>query len=359
MYRSLRSSDPSRTFDPIASRRSAIEQREQDRHRRAIDVLIDAARDCIETALSADPLLAQGYLDKWSRSPDTILRRLAVHGWRMRTDQGPDKKLAWLREEKLLWDIELKHEVFQLIRDALPIASDAAARSLIDDASAGPPNDDGNAPVGYRGCELLGWITDSVPDLSIAATALEKAQQEHPEYAREEHPDFGYYGSFGTVENALPFTPEELHELIAQDPTEALARLRKFSTRRHELKGPTWTGALQSLQACVTTYPKDSVLVAQALKAEDSDIRAALIDSWAVTALGPELIEQALTITAGWNHDEIREPACAMLSNGGNPGHPTAWHQIEQARHLAAGLWPTSDDATSGGAGIRTRLGPI
>ena len=43
-----------------------------------------------------------------------------------------------------------------------------------------------------------------------------------------------------------------------------------------------------------------------------------------------------------------------MLSNGGDPEHPTAWHQFEPARRLASELWPTSivDGAIVSGADI-------
>lgn len=342
VYRSLRGLDPEGSFDPISFSRSAIEPHEQDSHRDPIDVLIDAARDSIEAALSHNLPLAEGYLEIWSTSPHTILRRLAIHGWRKRNDIGPDDKAAWLLEQDLLWEIPLQHEVFLLIQDTLPNASDDIARRLVDAALAGPPGDDDEHSP-YRSYNLLAWLATSAPELQFARTAFEQAQAAHPDFGQREHPDLNRYGSFGFVEDALPFTATELHELVGQDPTAALARLREFQTETHALKGPSWTGALRSLQACVTTYPADGTQVARVLKTEDSDFRASLIYGWDGATLDAELIEQVLAIIAGWDHDEIRRPACAMLSNGGGPEHPTPWHQIERARHLAADLWPSSD----------------
>ena len=83
--------------------------------------------------------------------------------------------------------------------------------------------------------------------------------------------------------------------------------------------------------------------IAHVLQAEDSDFRGSLIHGWDGATLDEELIEEVLGIIAGWDHDEIRRPACAMLSNGGGPEHPTLWHQVERAQRLAADLWPTSD----------------
>ena len=342
-YRMLRGLDPHRPFDRVTFSRSAIEPHEQDSHREPIDVLIDAARDSLEAALSHDSALAEGYLEVWGSSPNTILRRLAAHGWRVRTDVGTDAKLVWLLGQGLLYDVPLQHEVFHLIRDALPAASDDVARKLVDAAIAGPPGDDDEEHSPYRRYNLLGWLAASAPDLQIATTAFEQEQAAHPEYDRREHPDLNRYGSSGWVEDALPFNATELHELVGQDPTVALARLREFQTETYSTSGPNWTGALRALQACVTTYPADGVLIAQVLKTEDSDFRASLIYGWDGATLDAELIEQVLAIIAGWDHDEIRRPACAMLSNGGGPEHPTPWHQIERAQHLAADLWPSSD----------------
>ncbi|WP_431841145.1 DUF4020 domain-containing protein [Calidifontibacter indicus] len=343
VYRSLRGVNPDSIFDPVSFSRSAIERHEQDSHRDSVDALIDAARDSIEAALSHAIPLAEAYLAVWWSSPNTILQRLAAHGWRVRNDVGPDEKLNWVLNQNRLWDVQLQHEVFQLIRDTLPTSGGDVARRLVDAAIAGPPGDDDDEHSPYRSYNLLAWLADSAPDLQIATAAFEQVQEAHPEYAKREHPDLNRYGSSGFVEDALPFTAAELHELVDQDPTTALARLRQFQTEQTSLKGPSWTGALRSLQACVTAYPADSTQLAQVLETEDSDFRASLIYGWDRATLEVELIENVLTIIASWDHDEIRRPACAMLANGGGPEHPTPWHQLEQAHRLAADLWPSSD----------------
>lgn len=354
VYRLLGGLDPDRAFDPVSFSRSAIEPHEQDGHRNRFDVLIDAARDSIEAALSHDLSLAQGYLQVWASSPNAILRRLAVHGWRVRTDVGPDGKLTWLFEQNLLWDLALQHEVFQLIRDALPSASEDVARILVDAAIAGPDGGASGEQSTYRVYNLLGWLAQSAPELQMAAKAFEEAQAAHPEYGRREHPDLNHYSMSGIVENALPFTAAELHELIADEPMAALARLREFKAETHALQGPTWTGALGSLQACVAAHPADGLLVAHVLQDDEVEFRSAVINGWDRATLSDGLVEQALATIAGWNHEEIRRPASAMLSHGGTPEHPTAWHKYESARTLASALWPTTPTEGSivGGADL-------
>ena len=52
VYRRPSAADPDNPFDPYPFSRSAIEAHEQDGHREPLDVLIDAARDSLEVALS-------------------------------------------------------------------------------------------------------------------------------------------------------------------------------------------------------------------------------------------------------------------------------------------------------------------
>ncbi|QXT62089.1 DUF4020 domain-containing protein [Tessaracoccus palaemonis] len=356
VYGSLRSANPDRTFDPVSFSRSAIERHEQDSHRDPVDALIDAARDSIEAALIQSIPLGESYLAVWASSPNAILQRLAVHGWRVRTDIGPDAKLSWMLSQDLLWDVLPQHEVFQLIRDTLPASGSEVAQRLVDDAIAGPPGDADDEYAQYRSYNLLGWLADSAPDLQIATTAFAVAQAANPQYARREHPDLNSFGSFGVVEDAFPFTEAELHDLIDQDPAAALAHVRGFQTERHNHRGPSWTGALRAVRACVTAYPADGTELARVLEAEDSDIRESMIYGWGAATLDAELIESVLATIASWDHHEIRRPACAMLSNGGDPEHPTPWHQLEHAQRLAADLWPSSDvdGAVIGGADILT-----
>ena len=54
-------------------------------------MLIDAARDCIEHALSQDIRLADRRIDDWAARSGALLRRLAIHGWRVRTDRSANE----------------------------------------------------------------------------------------------------------------------------------------------------------------------------------------------------------------------------------------------------------------------------
>lgn len=338
----IRALDHKSTFDPVSFGRSAIEPHPQDSHRDAMDVLIDAIRDCIEAALADTSDIADRHLETWLSSPDAIFQRLAIHAWRVRSDKSASEKLVWLHDQNLLWTIPLQHEVFQLLKDCVPAVSESEVRWVVDTAVTGPPAEGDAELAAYRSYNLLAWLVAIAPHTSSANEAFGAAQHAHPEWKVREHPDLNRTMSFGTVENAMPLSVDELHALVEANPSQALDRLRDFQQNGFALGGPTWAGALESVLACVAAHPNDGILLAQALLSNDIDIQASIIRGWDRANLDPELAEQAITVIDGWQPEDIRKEASTMLSNGGSAEHPTPWHKFDSAQLLAARLWPTS-----------------
>ncbi|MBB5788806.1 SIR2 family protein [Jiangella mangrovi] len=347
VYRLLRSLPDDSGFDPISFRRSAIEPHEQDSYREPIDVLIDAARDCIEHALVHEIDLAVRCVDAWAARGEALFRRLAVHAWRVRVDRSADEKLSWLEARDWLWEIRLQHEVYLLLREELPGASDEIAQAFVDAAIAGPPADGDDEVSPYRSYNLLAWLAQSAPDRPNIAQAFSDYQVAHPDFEPREHPDLNSYMISGFVENAPPLSADELHARIVEDPVAAVAALRQFQTDSLTLSGPTWTGALRSLQACVSAHPNDGLVVAEVLQPADGELRSAIIEGWDTADLDEQTIIDVLTVIDGWDRDEIRRAATKMLSNGGTQTNPTPWHQSPRARETARRLWPNEPETST------------
>jgi hypothetical protein len=328
-------------FDPVSFGRSAIEPHEQDSFREPVDVLIDAARDCIEHALVHNVPLADRCIDSWVTRGDVLFQRLAIHGWRVRTDRTADEKLRWLETRNWLWEVPLQHEVYLLLKDSLPGASDEIVQAFVGAAKAGPPADGDDDISPYRSYNLLAWLASSTPDRSSVSEAFDQSQAAHPEFAVREHPDLNSYMTSGFVEEALPFSADEVHARIASDPDAAMAALRSFKSDSLAFAGPTWTGALRSLQACVSAHPSDGLTLTNVLQADDGDLRNAIIHGWNTADLDEQAAGDVLTAIGGWDRDEIRRAAAAMLSHGGTQTNPTPWHQYPRAQTTATSLWPT------------------
>lgn len=335
-------------FDAFGFGRSAIEPHPQDEFRDPHDMLIDAARDSLEHLLRAQPENAARQIDLLISASEALLRRLAVHACRLRADINEDDKVRWVINQKLIYDLDLQHEVYLLLRDALPSTEPDTRERLLITADQGPVPVAGVIASPYVRYNLLVWLHRALPDDLHITAKFNAVQEAHPDYQPRKHPDLNMYMTSGFIEDAEPFSPDELHATISDDPTAALARLREFATNDgFRLTGPTWTGALAALQRCVTRYPLDGIRLAGHLRMDDEDLRGALISGWSaaelVTDVDHDLADQVISRIGVWAIGAVRNQAASLLSSGGQADHPTRWQDLESARDLASRLWPQDE----------------
>ncbi len=117
--------------------RSAIEPHEQDKHRRSLDALLDAARDVLECALANDPSAGDCLIAAWFSSGVPLLKRIAIHGVSIASHWMPDEKINWLLEKDLIYHHPYKHEVFQVIAKAFKDTSGVVQHRLVERAEKG------------------------------------------------------------------------------------------------------------------------------------------------------------------------------------------------------------------------------
>lgn len=349
VYRLLWSLNP--TSESISFGRSAIEAHPQDDLRDPIDMLIDAVRDCLEHLLASDPGAGAAKIDEWGKADVALLRRTAVHGWRVRADKQPDEKVAWVCDNGLLYDLDAQHEIFTLLKDVVPAASEDQVQALLDQVDAGPPPADGETESPYRRYNLLVWLAGVAPDSELIADAYAAAQAEHPDYGPREYPDLNMYMvTSGPEDDLEPFSPDQLHAMVQDDPPDALAKLRSHN-REVDLfgdRGPTWTGTRKVVRACVTRHPGDGLALATAIAhtpdaESDADLYVTLINAWGDAELADDDVSSIVDVIGSWPVEAVIRPAAQMLAFGGGGGHPTAWHQYDKARELAATLWPDQE----------------
>lgn len=100
--------------------------------------LIDLARDVLEALLVPNPPEATlGLFKSWANAGETILRRLAVHGWTKRVDIGSDEKLEWLIGSGLLSDDALAAETWHLLDVTVTEANNEVVAKLVDHVQQG------------------------------------------------------------------------------------------------------------------------------------------------------------------------------------------------------------------------------
>ena len=172
-------------WDPTSFRRSAIEPLSQDRYPEALDVLIDAARDCLEHLAASEPVVAAHWGDYLVRAPSPLLRRLAVHAVSFRRDLAADEKIDWILENIGLHDRRVAHEIRRAVGIAYRKANRESRRRVIDAvrAYASPDEKDANRELRAAEHQLtwLDWLLDSDPSCELAQQSREVLLNQYPE----------------------------------------------------------------------------------------------------------------------------------------------------------------------------------
>lgn len=328
-------------WDPVSFSRSAIDPHPQDEMiRERVNVLIDAARDCLEALLDTGDDLGVAYLNNWARSEVPMLRRLAVHGWVHRTDVDSTAKIVWLRDKGWLFDHQLRHEVFRLIEAALPAASESVADALVSDVVAGPDDIVDQSHRAYERFNALAWIIRHAPNLKSAREAFDQVRADHPEFAERPHPDLLSWMEASTVGRQPPMTATELNKRIGADAAAAIAELRRYEDATFPFDGPTWQDAVAVLVEAVRDHPADGFAVLEATGGDHADIVGAVIRGWAGATVDEETAEAILDRLSHVDLAVVTDEVSRLLSDGGRgDASPTEWHRFSAARRLAADLW--------------------
>ena len=92
--------------------------------------------------ITTTPDSARLWMDRMVMSEVPLLRRIAVHGLTYDDSRSADDRLLIIADRHLLDDIDLHHEVFQLLAKLVSMASDSTIDSMVDNLLAGWENQD-------------------------------------------------------------------------------------------------------------------------------------------------------------------------------------------------------------------------
>ena len=332
-----------REWDNDSRRRSAIEPHEQDRYPRSIDVLIDAARDCLEWLTSNQVDVAVQWCNRLVSADAPLLRRLAVHGLSKREDLTADHKINWLLIHTDLHELPIRHEVFRAVRLAYPEAGPERRRALISAIwafrwphEAAPNNMEETARQHFN---WFDWLHQSDPDCALARQALAEVSAEYPNFESRENLDLLRWISSGYEVSQTPWTPEEL---VSTPASNQLDNLLSFQIT--EWGEPNRRTLIDNIAEATTQDFDWGLDLADALgEAEkwDADLWSSLIRAWSRM----ELDENKYGKVLNWlGKTELypkhnREIANALYTLVKYDGPDYALDLLPQANEIAAALW--------------------
>jgi hypothetical protein len=276
-------------WDSLSYTRSAIEPHGQDQLQHALDPVINAARDILEWYLESRPSEAQVTIEQWVRSGVPLLIRLGIHGINHAKTLSADEKIAWVLSKNLVYKFGLKHEVFLLLKNAYPGASEAVRSSLLHKVLAGRRTTDEKEEGEFREYEtfnLLSWLVDSDPACKLAAEQLEAIKGKYPNYGKREHPDMDHW--IGPVRWGHE-SPTNIDELVGKDPREVVDWLLNF--KGTDPTGPEREGLLETIRGSVSSSFEWGWKLVEVLRDRgewDSDVWGSIVTGWQARNLSEE-----------------------------------------------------------------------
>ncbi len=332
-----------REWDRESYSRSAIEPHEQNDYLYPVDVLIDAARDCLEWLASNRVETAARWCDRLVESDAPLLRRLAVHGVSKRDDQSADEKIDWLLTHIGLHDLCAHHEIFRAVRKVYPGASPQYRKSLIKAVWAyrWRNNEDTKRErrTAYKHFAWFDWLHKSDPNCGLAKQALDKVLEKYPKFESSKHPDLIRWFEEGPVESQSPWTVEEL---LAKPAADWLDDLLSF--QGSEWDGPSRSGLMSNVAEAVKQNFDWSLELADALARYgewDVDLWSVLIRSWSEMELDEDKHSQVLHWLGKTNlypeHKHLIADTLYALVKGDSTTY--ALNLLPQANKIATALW--------------------
>ena len=277
-----------RKWDPASERRFAIESHERDQYPQEIDVLIDAARDCLEWLASNQADTAARWCNRLVCADAPLLRRLAVHGVSKREDLTADGKMGWLLTNMDQYKWSIRHEVAQLVRQAYPEASLEHRTALIaavwDYRWPDEENPEREMITAQRQFDWFDLLYKSAPNCALAKEALGKELKTYPEFKSSEPPDRTPRIHSDSVVSHSPWSPEEL---LAKPAANWLDKLLSFPvTESNHLE---YIGLKESVAGATRQNFDWGLDLAKALdRAQKGDVYlwSTLIYAWSTMELG-------------------------------------------------------------------------
>ncbi len=267
----------------------------------------------------------------------------------------PDEKIRWLIEHDLIFDQESRHEVFQVLRLALPTSTPKARALLLERTMAGPKFDETDDEqektrlaqlAEYTIYNALNWFIDIAPSWADAVEAQAQIQGENPKFKPRDRPDFTHYSWSGDARVKPPKSTEEMIEYITKEGADtSLGWLLGLDYSEQRVEGRDWDGALSLIRDVATSAPGLGVelLDANALIDEGerrTGITASILSGWAAaTSALPwtEILARVDTLAEGG--DFLRELSDLFVALSRDEQSGVAPSDLGHARQAAATMW--------------------
>ena len=333
-------------WNPASDHRHAIEPHEQDKYPEPIDVVIDAARDCLEWLASNRPERAAQCCQQLADAEAPLLRRLALHALSVRTDLAPNKKIEWLLAYTDLHDHPARNEIRRVLQQTYPAAKEELRKAVIEAVLTYRwPNEEEEEKrrrTARHHFFWLRWLHDSAPDCMMAAQAVNDVLEQYPDFQPSQHTDLAYRTTGPEWVRAKPQSPWTVEELLSRSAEKWVEDLLSFQPT--EMIGPDREGLIFTVADAARREFDWGIALADALAGRgewDTDAWSGLIRAWSVSELDEvrhsKVLERLASDSLYPKHAAaIVDSLFALVKNGGKP---YAFQLLPLANNIATALW--------------------
>ena len=321
-------------WDPESLGRDTIEPDEQGLRFGHVDVLIDAARDCLQWLACHRPEAAARWCAQLAGSETPLLRRLCVHTLSVRKNISACEKFDWLFANIGLNDDAAPEELSRIMRDIYPHVDPQRRRRAVETILAFSPTVDDDEEAEHRNAQYrLYWLRslrDADPGCMLIGQAIDDLLIQHPELVPT---------SDDRPSHVEPWTVEKL---LSRPPADWLDQLLSF--QRESLRGPDRHDLLSAVAMAAQTKLEWGTDLAAALAGRelwDSDLWASLIRAWREADVNEAQIGDVFNSLAATGlltaqAARIADLLVAWLENSDTPLTETL---LAQANAIADRLW--------------------
>ncbi|MFV8167342.1 DUF4020 domain-containing protein [Mycobacterium sp. 134] len=332
----------------LVSMRGAIASIGDQDYPDSLDLLIDFARDCIESMLDTESSRAGSQLAAWADSDVPLLRRLALHGWTHRTDVEVAAKIEWLSTLRWMLDYPYETEVVPLLVQASR-ASATAVDGLIAHLVAGADDGEYSARRAFR---FLHMLREHSPYAASADQAIATLLGRHPDLRRFVEPAVEV-----SARQPLAPTHEELQDLVESDPASAVRAVQAQAEQEPEIRSYTWYESASQLTPIVQARPALGFTLSHAVEGVEEQLRSAVIGAvvrgWSQCSVDSVTAERIVAHLGNLDlNGVVGDVALMLMPRNAEEGQPD-WCSVAGTKQLADKCWsiverrsqdPSSDD---------------
>lgn len=215
---------PKHTPFALSLRRPYIAVHEDNRIRRNMaGLLIDLARDTLEYLVGHESAWTASHLEWLWGTKLPLFQRICVHIRDVDQHTTSDEKIDFVIQNRLLFQSNVKTEVFRILASSYPTASSRSQRKLLNKIAIRYQKRDTDSRVSaYEVFNLLTWLhthDDQCPELEAL---LIQVKSDNPAFRPRERPELDFYTSSKWVD---PTEGEDFKAITEAAPQDYLDRI--------------------------------------------------------------------------------------------------------------------------------------